>query len=379
MDIAKNHPLVFCRKLGMVGRMLEEDGRWIKGGAVAGEFGKGKGKEIVVKEMVEGGEEGAKVGGEDGGEGGGGEKKEVKKGDDVNDKVHYAHFNMNVQEGGGGREGVVGTVVDAVEAWSRRKGELSKRKLRSSVVSGTSKRVPFVLPPGWSVVEVVRPGTIPVHIDRYYYEDRSGLKLRSTVEVTAVCAIMKHMKFSAHASHKQYKQLRKHGMKGDDVPAHVSGDGGGGDGGGAIDLKEDKGRRPAPAAPVVKKKTRTRIKVMVQARCWGDYFTENVWGGVCSLLLALPKEVLFLMQHRNSITEVLDQYLKLGWVKLKEGKYSLAFGGQVRKILIRWRRANGNFLDTWLNGRTEGLEGKGRRWKLLRDLGWGGEEVGGEG
>jgi hypothetical protein len=59
MDIAKNHPLVFCRKLGMVGRMLEEDGRWIKGGAVAGEFGKGKGKEIVVKEMVKGGEEGA--------------------------------------------------------------------------------------------------------------------------------------------------------------------------------------------------------------------------------------------------------------------------------------------------------------------------------
>ena len=208
--------------------------------------------------------------------------------------------------------------MNAVEAWSKKRGELSKRKLRSSVVSGGSKRVPFVLPGGWSVEEVPRPGTIPIHIDRYYYEDRSGLKLRSTVEVNGVCAIMQHMKFAAHAAFKQYKQLRKHGIKGEDVPSHVSGEG--------LSMEKRQAlQQPAGAVaavePAKKKKMRTKIKVMVQSRCWGDVFTENMWNGVCSLLLALPKEVLFVIQERNSISEVLDQYLKLGWVKLRDGRF----------------------------------------------------------
>eukprot|EP00519_Triparma_laevis_P009153 CAMPEP_0182510120 /NCGR_PEP_ID=MMETSP1321-20130603/28063_1 /TAXON_ID=91990 /ORGANISM="Bolidomonas sp., Strain RCC1657" /LENGTH=90 /DNA_ID=CAMNT_0024716529 /DNA_START=50 /DNA_END=318 /DNA_ORIENTATION=+ len=71
------------------------------------------------------------------------------------------------------------------------------------------KRVSFVLPTGWHVEEVTRAGS--THVDRYYYEDRSGLKLRSTVEVTAVTAIMNKFQVSAHAANKRYKDLRKQG------------------------------------------------------------------------------------------------------------------------------------------------------------------------
>ena len=43
--------------------------------------------------------------------------------------------------------------------------------------------------------------------------------------------------------------------------------------------------------------------------------------------------------------------------------------------MVRWRKANGAFLDSWLSGKVKGLDGKGRRWKIVRDLGWGGDDI----
>ncbi|GMH84711.1 hypothetical protein TL16_g10004 [Triparma laevis f. inornata] len=245
VELAKKHPLLVCRKVEMLRQVLLEDATAGRREGGSGVFTKVGGEPPkVVEEKKDSSAAAAtsmtststtststtstSTSQEAGGEGSNPrpptpqpkqlswlEKKHQAK------LAGYARFeaDLNVHS-----ERVKKFISEAEEyklKLSMRERIKRRARDRASRVA-VEKRAPFVLPSGWTVEEVTRAGS--AHVDRYYFEDRSGLKLRSTVEVTAITAIMNKFQISAHAANKRYKDLRNQGIAGEG-----GGRGGGGD------------------------------------------------------------------------------------------------------------------------------------------------------
>ena len=396
IDIAKNHPLIFCRKLSMIADLLEKDGTVTIEGPLQGEFSKTQGDKVVIKEGENkdagwiGSESGSGSGsgsGNGNGNGSGGEgqtepKPRLKRSRSTTRKgaseagYLYASFDKRKLSGEGH---TINRAIRAVEDWNRQNAEIKRNRTGTALPSSREKRVPFQIPEGWSLEENKRTET--AHVDRFYYHDRSGLKLRSAIEVTSITAIMELYNISAHAAKKRYRRVRKEGIKGKDVVAHLKGQNGlEGANAGNADHSSSSAVKAAAAQDAddegrkrkVFKDGKDKVKIRVNVRFWGDTFTDAVWAGVCSLMLVLPKEVLFLAEDGNDVVRVMDKFLALGWAKKVGygGRHCLGFGPQVLKVLQRWRKVNADFLNSYLNGHVEGLEDGGRRWVIVRDIGW---------
>ena len=250
--------------------------------------------------------------------------------------------------------------------------ERIRRRARERAAKvAVEKRAPFVLPPGWSIEEVTRVGG--THIDRYFYEDKSGLKLRSTVEVAACNAIMLKFNCSAHASAKRYRALRSQGIAGPQIAAYVLESGGGDDKARDDDEKLQKAKIEEHAKYKLRQQEEERkarkeaalIKpvVKVSATYWGLKYTEEVWAACLAVLLTLPKEILMLPVV--DVGALLDMYLLLAFVQGKSAG-ELPLLSAVHALLKRWKRV-GVGLNEYLGGPVKGLENIGRkRWAVLK-------------
>ncbi|GMH97695.1 hypothetical protein TL16_g13368, partial [Triparma laevis f. inornata] len=135
-----------------------------------------------------------------------------------------------------------------------------------------------------------------------------------------------------------------------------------------------KAREEAAKRQALRNAQKAKLTVRVKATFWGKKYTAEVWAGVVSVLMALPKEILML-DCVNVGGLLIDMFLSLAYVQGK-GALELTVLQPVQTLLKRWRRVNGVGLNEYLGGYVGGLSKVGRRrWAVLKELGLGGIEI----
>jgi hypothetical protein len=316
----------------------------------------------------------------------------------------YAQVSGSVRSGADGKGGVAkifvgeeeGEFLESVvkEAQRRdRERENEGRRKRSSIrrmavgggMSSSVGRVAFVLPAGWSVEGRPRKDESD-HIDKYYTHDRSGLVTRSTVETIGVIKIMERDSCSAHIAYKRHKMEKKQERQsaanregegeGEGEGKKIEGGQAAAAGGGGADGSSVYWKRTGDGE--TKKRERRMfdvVNVQVEIKHWGCCYCLNVWTSAATILLHLPKEVLFGMGGGRVGGDVLRLFIKMCYVQVKilgRDKSEGVVAGLCQPLgilLERWRKVSAGDVDRWLAGRIEGIEEVGSCRTLLMEMG----------